>query len=103
MLNRFIYCVLGPGNKYMVSKTYPQFYTYAGKWPDLVIEKLLERPGRVRQNVFAANVFIEFKTSVNLDDPIQQLLNDISSEYDDDKYAKGFLIGVKGTKWTIRD
>lgn len=46
---------------------------------------------------------IEFKTEVNTKDAVQQLIESISHEHGANLKSKGFLIGVKGTKWTILD
>lgn len=80
-----------------------QFYTYAGKWPDLVLEIFLHRPGRRRDGIFVPRVFVEFKSASNSDDAIKQLIQSISMEYGPELSSKGFLIGVKGTQWTIMD
>lgn len=50
----------------------PQFYTYAGKWPDLVLETFLHRPGQTRDGIFVPQVFVEFKSAINTEDAIKQ-------------------------------
>ena len=81
----------------------PQYYTQNGKWPDIVLEKFIRRPGRVRDNLFVPRVFVEIKTDVNSRDAIEQLIEAITKEYGPSFNSKGFLIGVKGTQWTIMD
>jgi hypothetical protein len=79
----------------------PQFYTYAGKWPDLVFERFYHRPGQYREAAFVAQVFLEFKTKTSPDDPIEQLKNSVLQEYGILCSSKGFLIGIKGVHWRI--
>lgn len=81
----------------------PQYYTYAGKWPDLILEIFVRRPGRRRGYIFVPRVFVEFKAAINEQDAIKQLIASISEEYGPRLKSKGFLIGVKGTQWTILD
>lgn len=81
----------------------PQYYTYSGKIPDIVLETFVRRPGRERDSIFVPRVYIEFKTEVNTKDAIKQLIESISFEHGANLKSKGFLIGVKGTKWTIMD
>ena len=81
----------------------PQFYTYSGKIPDVVLETYLDRVGRVRKQIFAARVYVEFKSELNTKDAIIQLLESIDLQYGATFYSRGLLIGVKGTRWTITD
>jgi hypothetical protein len=81
----------------------PQYYTQKGKWPDIALENFVRRPRRRRDRLFVPRVFIEFKTEVNSADAIKQLIESISNEHGPNFKSKGFLIGVKGTQWTILD
>lgn len=80
----------------------PEFRTYVGKIPDLVLETFVLRDG-LRTRIFVPRVFVEFKTAINNTDAIQQLLDSIILEYGPNLKSKGFLIGVKGTQFTILD
>ena len=81
----------------------PQFYTSSRKIPDVVLETFIERAGRVRDQFFTARVYVEFKSELNTKDAIIQLLESIDLEYGAFFFSRGFLIGVKGTCWTITD
>jgi hypothetical protein len=81
----------------------PQFYTHAGKWPDLVLESFQFEPKKVRGREFIPRAFIELKQKSNPEDPIQQLLNSIEHEWSRFLSSKGYLIGIKGTDWTIME
>jgi hypothetical protein len=81
----------------------PQYYTQAGKWPDLILEKFYHRPGKKREHTFVPLVFIEFKSPKNPDDPSKQLAEAIKNEQGELFNSKGYLIGIKGTLWTIED
>lgn len=81
----------------------PQYYTAQGKWPDLVLEQYIRRPGKNRDQLFVPKVYLEFKTQLNTKDAVAQLIEAIGWEYGDKFRSRGFLIGVKGTQWTIMD
>jgi hypothetical protein len=81
----------------------PQYYTQNGKWPDLALETYIRRPGKKRDPIFVPRVFLELKTQINTNDAIIQLIGSISDQYGPYFKSKGFLIGVKGTQWTILD
>ena len=81
----------------------PQYYTQARKWPDLVLEKFYNRPGKKREHTFVPVVFLEFKAPNNPDDPSKQLAVAIENEHGELFNSKGYLIGIKGTQWTIQD
>ena len=77
----------------------PQFYTDAGKLPDLVIERFHLRPEKHREALFIGNVFMEFKRRGSPDDPIKQLEKAIQLQHGQTYRSKGLLIGVKGVEW----
>jgi hypothetical protein len=81
----------------------PQFYTYAGKWPDIVLESFDGQPGKERNYLFVPRVFIELKHKNNADDPIKQLLESVKFNQSSTLSSKGYLIVIKGKKWTIMD
>lgn len=81
----------------------PQFYTSSGKIPDLVLETYLHRGGQERSRVFAARVYIEFKSELNTKDAIKHVVESIDLEYGEGISFRGFLIDVKGGEWTIMD
>ena len=81
----------------------PQFYTSSGKIPDIVLETYLHRVKRERIRVFAASVYIEFKSELNSKDAIKQLVESFDLEYGEALFSIGLLIGVKGSQWTIMD
>ena len=81
----------------------PQFYTLSGKIPDVVLETYLHREQKQRTRIFAARVYVEFKSELNKKDAIIQLVESINREYLGDIYSRGFLMGIKGSQWTIMD
>ena len=81
----------------------PQFYTIAGKWPDIVLESFERRPEKEGNLVFVPRVFIEVKHKNKADDTIEQLLKSIVYNQSPILSSKGYLIGITGTKWTIMD
>jgi hypothetical protein len=81
----------------------PQFYTHTRKWPDFAFERFYYRPGKWREVLFIANVFMEFKINDSPDDPIEQLKKAIIMQYGTFSRSKGVLIGVKGVKWRFVD
>lgn len=102
-VTRYTIILLQKYFSYNVWNLVAQYYTQNRKFPDLVLENFIRRPERKRDKIFVPKVFIELKTEVNSQDAIKQLINSISNEFGEKFNSKGFLIGVKGTQWTIMD
>lgn len=84
-------------------KMIPEYYTKNKRYPDLALEKFVYRPDAKRKNTFLPRIYIEFKSVSNKENPTSQLLLAITKEHGLDKSSKGFLIGIRGSHWTISD
>lgn len=100
---RYVLILLNKFFPYDIWNIVPQYYTYSGKIPDLVLETYLDRGEHARNKIFAASVYIELKSSINTKSAIQQVIGSIHHQYGKALFSRGYLIGVQGTKWTIME
>lgn len=84
-----------------------QYRTPNGKFPDLALENFVRlRPtaGNPKPRpFFVPRVFVEYKSLLSTADSIQQLIDSVVSVRGSKFRSRGFLIGVEGLTWVIKE